>query len=165
MYAPRRLSDAATGNLEDRLGVRQTRALIEGLRELRWFDGRNITGSGRNRTRNNAKELVSLNAQWQIQRLLNCNEIALDAEMGFAPDVTHALPNYGEALGMIKIDDAAILKRAKQLCRNDGVAWDWVSATPRARVLSNRDRRECLMRARDELIGQAIEAGALQDVT
>ena len=85
--------------------------------------------------------------------------------MGFAPDVAHALPNYGEAFGMIKIDDAAILKRAKLLCQNDGVAWDWVSATPRARVLSNRDRRECLMRARDELIGQAIEAGALQDVT
>lgn len=57
----------ATGSPENLLGVRQTRALIEGLRELGWFDGRNITvehrfsGSGRNRTRNNAKELVSLN--------------------------------------------------------------------------------------------------------
>src|SRR5262245_25016516 len=66
---------------------------------------------------------------------------------------------------MIEIDDATILKRAKQLCQNDGVAWDWVSATPTTRVLDNRDRRECLMRARDELIGQAIEAGASQDTT
>ena len=66
---------------------------------------------------------------------------------------------------MISIDDATILKRAKQLCWNDGVAWDWVSATPTARVLDNRDRRECLMRARDELIGQAIEAEASQVTT
>jgi len=57
----------ATGSPDNLLGVRQTRALVEGLRELGWFDGRNITiehrfsGSGRNRTRNNAKELVSLN--------------------------------------------------------------------------------------------------------
>jgi putative tryptophan/tyrosine transport system substrate-binding protein len=57
----------ATGSPEDLLGVRETRAFIEGLRELGWFDGRNIavehrfSGSGRNRTRNNAKELVSLN--------------------------------------------------------------------------------------------------------
>src|SRR5262250_1603484 len=56
-----------TGSADDLLGVRQTRALVAGLRELGWFDGRNITiehrfsGSGRNRTRNNAKELVSLN--------------------------------------------------------------------------------------------------------
>ena len=56
-----------TGSPDNLLGVRQTRALVAGLRELGWFDGRNITiehrfsGSGRNRTRNNAKELVSLN--------------------------------------------------------------------------------------------------------
>jgi len=56
-----------TGSPDNLLGVRQTRALVAGLRELGWFDGRNITiehrssGSGRSRTRNNAKELVSLN--------------------------------------------------------------------------------------------------------
>lgn len=65
---------------------------------------------------------------------------------------------------MTTIDDAAILKRAKQLCRDDGVAWDWFSATsPGARVLNDRDRRECLMRAREELIAEAIETGASQE--
>src|ERR1700730_9809055 len=58
---------AATGGPDDVLGVVQTRALVEGLRELGWFDGRNITlehrfsGSGRERMRANAKELVALN--------------------------------------------------------------------------------------------------------
>jgi putative tryptophan/tyrosine transport system substrate-binding protein len=48
-------------------GVLQTRALVEGLRELGWFDGRNITiehrfsGSGRERMRANARELVAIN--------------------------------------------------------------------------------------------------------
>jgi len=61
---------------------------------------------------------------------------------------------------MTTINDAAILKRAKQLCQNDGVAWDWFSATaPGDRILNDIDRRECLMRARDELINEAIEAG------
>jgi putative ABC transport system substrate-binding protein len=58
---------AATGGPDDVLGVVQTRALVEGLRELGWLDGRNITlehrfsGSGRERMRANAKELVALN--------------------------------------------------------------------------------------------------------
>ena len=61
------------------------------------------------------------------------------------------------------IDDAAILKRAKQLCRDDGVAWDWFSATSTgARVLNDKDRRECLMRAREELMADAIDGGASQ---
>jgi len=57
----------ATGSPENIFGVLQTRALIEGLRELGWFDGRNITiehrfsGDGRERIRANAKELVALN--------------------------------------------------------------------------------------------------------
>src|SRR5712691_4491089 len=57
----------ATGSPEDELGVLQTRGLVEGLRELGWFDGRNITiehrfsGSGRARIQANAKELVVLN--------------------------------------------------------------------------------------------------------
>lgn len=64
---------------------------------------------------------------------------------------------------MTTIDDATILKRAKQLCRDDCVAWDWFSATlPGARVLNDRDRRECLMRAREELLAEAIEMGVSQ---
>src|SRR5438067_13190409 len=57
----------ATGSPENIFGVLQTRALIEGLRELGWFDGRNIisehrfSGDGRERIRANAKELVALN--------------------------------------------------------------------------------------------------------
>src|SRR5438046_10032490 len=57
----------ATGSPENIFGVLQTRALIEGLRELGWFDGRNITiehrfsGDGRERIRANGKELVALN--------------------------------------------------------------------------------------------------------
>jgi len=57
----------ATGAPEDVLGVAETRALVEGLRELGWVDGRNITiehrfsGSGRERILANAKELVALN--------------------------------------------------------------------------------------------------------
>jgi putative ABC transport system substrate-binding protein len=56
----------ATGSPEDELGVRQTRALVEGLRELGWVDGRNITiehhfsGAGRDRIDATAKELVEL---------------------------------------------------------------------------------------------------------
>jgi len=57
----------ATGSPRDLLGVTQTRALVAGLRELGWYDGRNITiehrfsGSGREHIAANAKELVALN--------------------------------------------------------------------------------------------------------
>jgi len=34
---------SVTGAPEDVLGVLQTRGLVEGLRELGWFDGRNIS--------------------------------------------------------------------------------------------------------------------------
>ena len=56
----------ATGAPDDVLGVLETRALVDGLREFGWADGRNITiehrfsGSGRERIRTNAKELVAL---------------------------------------------------------------------------------------------------------
>src|SRR5205823_2572596 len=55
----------ATGAPEEPLGVLETRALVEGLRELGWADGRNITidhrfsGYGRERIRTTAKELVA----------------------------------------------------------------------------------------------------------
>ena len=57
----------ATGSPEDTVGVLLTRALVEGLRELGWADGRNIaiehrfSGSGRKRIQANAKDLVALN--------------------------------------------------------------------------------------------------------
>jgi putative ABC transport system substrate-binding protein len=57
----------ATGSPDDLFGVLEIRALVDGLRELGWADGRNITiehrfsGSGRERIRTNAKELVALN--------------------------------------------------------------------------------------------------------
>ena len=60
---------------------------------------------------------------------------------------------------MTEINDAAILKRAKELCAQDGVAWDCLTAAEGMRVLNDKDRRECLMRARDELVNEAIEAG------
>jgi hypothetical protein len=60
---------------------------------------------------------------------------------------------------MENVDDATILKRAKELCEEAGIAWDWLSAKkPGTRVLNDRDRRECLMRARDELINEADAA-------
>lgn len=58
---------SATGSPEDLFGVEQTRSLVEGLRELGWADGRNIaiehrfSGSGPERMRANAKELIALN--------------------------------------------------------------------------------------------------------
>ncbi len=57
---------AATGAPDDLFRVLQTRALVEGLRQLGWVDGRNVTiehrfsGSGRKRIEANAKELVAL---------------------------------------------------------------------------------------------------------
>jgi putative ABC transport system substrate-binding protein len=66
---PRRIGylTPATGSPRDLLGVIQTRGLVGGLRELGWYDGRNITiehrfsGSGRDHIVANAKELVALN--------------------------------------------------------------------------------------------------------
>ena len=58
----------ATGSPRDLLGVLETRALVEGLRELGWFDGRNITinhhfsGTGHERIQAAAKELVAFNS-------------------------------------------------------------------------------------------------------
>lgn len=66
---PRRIGylTPATGSPRDLLGVLQTRTLVAGLRELGWYDGRNISiehrfsGEGRERIAANAKELVALN--------------------------------------------------------------------------------------------------------
>ena len=55
---------------------------------------------------------------------------------------------------MPKIDDAAILQRAKQLCERDGFAWDGpVRRVARVmRVLDDATRREYLARAREQLL-------------
>ena len=58
---------AWTGSPREPLGVLETRALVEGLRQLGWFDGRNITiehhysGTGHARIEASAKELVAAN--------------------------------------------------------------------------------------------------------
>ena len=60
---------------------------------------------------------------------------------------------------MAKIDDQTILKRAKKLCNEAGIAWDWFdTAAAGARVLDAAGRRECLMRARQQLINQIGDA-------
>jgi hypothetical protein len=61
---------------------------------------------------------------------------------------------------MLTIDDAAILERAKELCERSGIAWNLLSVTAQCmRVLTDLDRRECLMRARDELVRGAEREG------
>ncbi|HEY4469615.1 MAG TPA: ABC transporter substrate-binding protein [Stellaceae bacterium] len=58
---------ADTGSPDNLFGVEQTRALIGGLREFGWFDGRNISlehrfsGGGRERMQANARDLVASN--------------------------------------------------------------------------------------------------------
>ena len=56
---------------------------------------------------------------------------------------------------MTKIDDQLILKRAKELCNEAGIAWDWSDTSlPDARVLDVAGRRELLMRCRQQLINE-----------
>ena len=64
-----------------------------------------------------------------------------------------------EVSKVAKIDDQMILKRAKELCNEAGIAWDWFdTAASGARVLDSAGRRECLMRARQQLIKERGEA-------
>jgi hypothetical protein len=63
---------------------------------------------------------------------------------------------------MTKIDDTAILMRAKELCAEAGIAWDRFTETvPETPILNDRERRECLMRARDELVREALVSAAV----
>jgi hypothetical protein len=63
-----------------------------------------------------------------------------------------------------KIDDQLILKHAKELCNEAGIAWDWSDTSlPDARVLDVAGRRELLMRCRQQLIkelGDSAPAGS-----
>jgi hypothetical protein len=63
---------------------------------------------------------------------------------------------------MTKIDDTAILMRAKELCAEAGIAWDRFTETvPETPILNDRERRECLMRARNELVREAFVSAAV----
>ena len=56
---------------------------------------------------------------------------------------------------MANVDDQLILKRAKELCNEAGIAWDWSETSlPDARVLGVAGRRELLMRCRQQLINE-----------
>jgi hypothetical protein len=68
-----------------------------------------------------------------------------------------------ETSGVVTIDDAAVLRRAKELCEEAGIAWDRLSAfIPGTRILNERDRRECLMRAREQLIREVGDSRETQ---
>lgn len=60
---------------------------------------------------------------------------------------------------MVAIDDAAILRRAKQLCEKDRMAWDYATLVAKRGTgvkgaLDDEARRDYLMRARTELLEQ-----------
>jgi hypothetical protein len=67
---------------------------------------------------------------------------------------------------MPAIDDAAILRRAKELCEAAGMAWDYRDLlAKRGRgslkgVLDDEARRDYLMRARSQLIAESAAAGS-----
>jgi hypothetical protein len=64
-----------------------------------------------------------------------------------------------------KIDDAAILRRARQLCEEVGIAWDGLSAiAPDSRILNERGRRECLMRAREQLLKETAATAEIEEL-
>ena len=58
---------------------------------------------------------------------------------------------------MPKVDDAAILKRAKELCAQSGATWDWTARSNKP-VLDQAERRKFLMLAREQLLE---ESGAI----
>jgi putative ABC transport system substrate-binding protein len=82
----------ASGSPEDELGVRETRAFVEGLRDLGWFDGRNIaiehrfSGISHARIVATAKELVAINPD-VIVTVGGAATAAVAAETGTIPVV------------------------------------------------------------------------------
>jgi putative ABC transport system substrate-binding protein len=90
-----------TGSPENVFGVLQTRALVEGLRELGWFDGRNatidhrFTGSGRERVRQTAKALVGTNPDV----ILSVGGPALAALVAETRTIPIVFTNIGDAVG------------------------------------------------------------------
>jgi hypothetical protein len=57
---------------------------------------------------------------------------------------------------MAKIDDAAILKRAKELCERDGNAWG--PERSNRRQVDEATRRQYLARAREQLLEEGTDA-------
>ena len=51
---------------------------------------------------------------------------------------------------MPQVDDAAILKRAKELCAQDGATWDWTARSNKP-ALDQADRRKYLALAWEQL--------------
>jgi putative ABC transport system substrate-binding protein len=90
-----------TGSPENIFGVLQTRALVEALRNLGWFDGRNatidhrFTGSGHERIRQTAKELVASNPDV----ILSVGAPALAALHAETRTVPVVFTNVGDPVG------------------------------------------------------------------
>ncbi len=59
---------------------------------------------------------------------------------------------------MSGIDDAAILKRARELCERDGIAWEFSRTARLRRTLDDAGRREYLARAREQLLKEQNNA-------
>jgi hypothetical protein len=55
---------------------------------------------------------------------------------------------------MIKVDDAAILKRARELCTKGRRSWDWTERTHMA-TIDQEGRRRYLALAREQLLGES----------
>jgi hypothetical protein len=74
------------------------------------------------------------------------------------PPLKQPVVTFG-ASKVAKIDDQLILKRAKELCNEAGIAWDWSDTSlPDARVLDVAGRRELLMRCRQQLINELSDS-------
>ena len=54
---------------------------------------------------------------------------------------------------MAKVDDAAILRRAKVLCAQDGTTWDW--ARDNRPTADQAGRRKYLTLAREQLLQES----------
>src|SRR5947208_10043358 len=90
-----------TGSPENIFGVLQTRALVEALRALGWFDGRNVTidhrftGSGHERIQRSAKELVASNPEV----ILSVGGPALAALLSETRTIPIVFTNVGDPVG------------------------------------------------------------------
>ncbi len=58
---------------------------------------------------------------------------------------------------MPKVDDAAVLKRAKEMCARNGAAWDFTARSNKP-ILDQADRRKYLALAWEELLESSADA-------
>jgi len=61
---------------------------------------------------------------------------------------------------MANIDDAAILRRAKEICVSDGFSWDWQRSSRPS--LDQDGRRRYLSLAREQLVGEGAESQGIE---